>query len=1125
VRGILKGSHPLRQTHFPQARKQVSFQSVNETTTSPIGDNESFIPEIILETQSPHTPLSPTLPTAPRQSQRTRTLPSRYNDYVLPPRQNLVRRTTVVAEVEPHPVASTPEPHAYMTPVKRAFASEIEVRPPLRLQTLSSNQFTALDSELHERLGELDLYRKITSDLDVGVSELTTAIYNIAAQYSAMGKQNRSCPPRPNRRRPTKSVQALTKAVTQTRRDLRRMRGTAQPELMKQLRHSLELLKRAKKADEYEDRSRKCVAETKKYRENPWQYVKKLGTEPTVHPTFTQAQCEEYLEEVLADPDYDKPYLTPDWAPEPPTVKRTYKWFPLTTKTITDCLKRRPNKSSPGADGIPYLVYKRCSHLLPYLKHVYREQQRQQRTPLSNGIGIAKMLYKGAANATDTDPTAQPTNFRRICLSNTIGKLFMCMFCVSIGAWATEEGVLDTTVQKGFVAKMSGCIEHSQHVAAALRHARMHQLTIILLFFDLKAAFDNVAHGLIMWALHRYSIPEPVQRLIQQHYATLRLCVVTKDFVTKACRQEKGVMQGDPLSTFIFNLSQNLLGELAHNPTLVNEAYQFSPTLHRLLTTLFADDLLGASGTVSGANVLAETFMKVYSFQRSIVNTKKSLVMAMGKCRQDWVPTQEEHASMNGRVKVHYVYTQFDPRIAVNGACLPCVSDTGIKYLGRRVYYSSSLAQPEQLLTDKLNTTIAQLDSSHLPEVLRTHALKLKLPSLLNWEFAVYPFSRTFVNKLDAIVRRAVKRWLTLPRGTTMQSVFLPTTMRGLGVPCVNTLFEARQTNTLYTLRTSKDAHIRELADMEDSRLSHSKRWTAQPMVRDYVRMTEEEQQSRKGLSAWVKETNMEKRWDALKELTVQNRGVIALEAAGSDDRVWMDGLLALPSHLLRYQTKALLDVLPTNANLFRWKKRADNLCGLCHKYETIAHVLNNCQPCLDKYRWRHDSVLKVIASFCEQSLVPGCEMYVDLAPAEHKHAMGGAPPAHLLQTEQRPDLLVANRAQRKLAIVELTVPTEHNARDAHVRKTVKYVDLVRRAEESGWSVTFATIEICSRGFIPMCNCSLAMTKLKSAALLCFSRAQLQDLLSKCARTVLAASYWIWASRKSAYIPLAQPLI
>ena len=49
---------------------------------------------------------------------------------------------------------------------------------------------------------------------------------------------------------------------------------------------------------------------------------------------------------------------------------------------------------------------------------------------------------------------------------------------------------------------------------------------------------------------------------------------------------------------------------------------------------------------------------------------------------------------------------------------------------------------------------------------------------------------------------------------------------------------------------------------------------------------------------------------------------------------------------------------LPSKSNLYRWKITEDNQCFPCHHMQTQLHVLSNCEKCLNRYTWRHDSVL-----------------------------------------------------------------------------------------------------------------------------------------------------------------------
>ena len=60
---------------------------------------------------------------------------------------------------------------------------------------------------------------------------------------------------------------------------------------------------------------------------------------------------------------------------------------------------------------------------------------------------------------TDLD---DPGKFRNITMTNTIGKVAMGMLADKILDYTTANQYIDTSVQKGFLRKMPGCIEHTQ---------------------------------------------------------------------------------------------------------------------------------------------------------------------------------------------------------------------------------------------------------------------------------------------------------------------------------------------------------------------------------------------------------------------------------------------------------------------------------------------------------------------------------------------------------------------------------------------------------------------------------------------------------------------------------------
>ena len=74
--------------------------------------------------------------------------------------------------------------------------------------------------------------------------------------------------------------------------------------------------------------------------------------------------------------------------------------------------------------------------------------------------------------------------------------------------------------------------------------------------------------------------------------------------------------------------------------------------------------------------------------------------------------------------------------------------------------------------------------------------------------------------------------------------------------------------------------------------------------------------------------------------------------------------------------------------------------------------------------------------------------------------------PADILVTGQRPDIVMINRSEKKIALFELTVSFEKNAEAANLRKTRRYMDLASDLKNKGWSAENIPFEIGSRGHI-----------------------------------------------------------
>ena len=67
-------------------------------------------------------------------------------------------------------------------------------------------------------------------------------------------------------------------------------------------------------------------------------------------------------------------------------------------------------------------------------------------------------------------------------------------------------------------------------------------------------------------------------------------------------------------------------------------------------------------------------------------------------------------------------------------------------------------------------------------------------------------------------------------------------------------------------------------------------------------------------------------------------------------------------SYRTSYLIKCTFDMMPSPANLFKWRISRDDRCA-CGGKGTLFHILVNCPLGLPKrYTWRHNQVLKVVS-------------------------------------------------------------------------------------------------------------------------------------------------------------------
>jgi hypothetical protein len=155
--------------------------------------------------------------------------------------------------------------------------------------------------------------------------------------------------------------------------------------------------------------------------------------------------------------------------------------------------------------------------------------------------------------------------------------------------------------------------------------------------------------------------------------------------------------------------------------------------------------------------------------------------------------------------------------------------------------------------------------------------------------------------------------------------------------------------------------------------------------------------------------------------------------------------------------------VLPTAANLNRWKITSDPNCLLCKTNlpQTNKHVLANCPSpiALNRYTERHDEILQILYLWIQSVISPDQQVLVDL---KNENNMS----TNILFNNLRPDLAILD--EHTVNILELTICHESNLRKSKAYKLNKYRSLANDATPMirRKVITCFSLEISTSGFI-----------------------------------------------------------
>ena len=160
-------------------------------------------------------------------------------------------------------------------------------------------------------------------------------------------------------------------------------------------------------------------------------------------------------------------------------------------------------------------------------------------------------------------------------------------------------------------------------------------------------------------------------------------------------------------------------------------------------------------------------------------------------------------------------------------------------------------------------------------------------------------------------------------------------------------------------------------------------------------------------------------RWQS--EKRSQGQMLSLLDQEGQDIS-WRATIYNVPRGVMAFAVRAGTNNLASLDNLARWGRNVNPTCPMegCNSVGTLGHLLSSCPQQLDRYSYRHDSILLHLVTSIHRMKKENIEVYADLPGWQTN---GGTVPHNMAMTEQRPDLVIINRGRMptKITLVELT--------------------------------------------------------------------------------------------------------
>ncbi|GFO00759.1 reverse transcriptase [Plakobranchus ocellatus] len=312
--------------------------------------------------------------------------------------------------------------------------------------------------------------------------------------------------------------------------------------------------------------------------------------------------------------------------------------------------------------------------------------------------------------------------------------------------YVTENAYINTSVQKGGIPGISGCLEHATMIWEAIQRAKSEKLNLDVIWLDLANAYGSVPHEMIQLALRMYHVPEVIQVMLDDYFSGFRMRFSTNNYTTSWINLEVGIAMGCTIPPILFVMAMEVILKAAE----------------------------GSAGPANLGGGCSMPPLKAFMDDTTIICSKEDetrrmltrLDDLMSWCRMEFKPKRSRSLSIRrGKVDEATTFTVAEQQI-------PTVSQEPVKSLGR--WYDSSMKDTRRgaETLELASESLLAINKCGLQGKFKIWCLQFMLIPKLLWPLLVYDICSSTVEAIEAKINKYTRKWLGVPPGLSNVAMY-----------------------------------------------------------------------------------------------------------------------------------------------------------------------------------------------------------------------------------------------------------------------------------------------------------------------------------------------------------------